>query len=557
MIYENVKLTKDDENSEILTEQTLDMLHVAVNPMDEYWISTENTKSKNQKKNNKSNINDNKKPKTVQNACSCCGKESTHRCSVCKIPYCSKLCQAAHWNIHQHSCGSEDLEEVKNDDQHESKEAQACRKLCKQHQLTPAFTKEQLIKLKREELKIILLHWIIPLAKNKYTKKADIIQKILVHANNVNAPVEEQQEAKENEYEDSESEEHSETEDDSASDENSASDEDSESEENSETEEEEDADIGLKLNNISTETKDEWETVATGLDAIVQYLNGENEVTQLWKSLQISEHDVSNYLGKKWARREAKSYLKRLHYELKDFKLKIHKQNKYVMQWENVKSKWTSSKRYIVLLSFKELVLFKQALLKLDDSNIKIQSDEMHWYKWLKANGNGKVSAYLSSKYKKTQKKLEERRVERLTRRRRYYYGNINVGRMKKDNLIYFAQEHGIIIPPKTTKKTAIRDLVIKELKFRKMKDWEKNQICWNANCNKKAIQDAHTVKWHVIAAQIAERNIGMQNIKQSVIFCIINLLERKLKMRYIYFLHWRKLNKHAKQRMSLNHYSI
>ena len=184
-------------------------------------------------------------------------------------------------------------------------------------------------------------------------------------------------------------------------------------------------------------------------------------------------------------RKGAKSYLKRLNYELNDFILKVQKQNPWVHKWINVKSKWTSSQRYIVLISFYELQLFNKSLRKKalptnKRNNIKINDDEQHWYNWLKDCKQHPVSTYLSKKYKKNQQILVKRRIKTMKRTRKHYYGNINVGVMKKEDLLYFAKEHNVEIPKAMTHKKKIMPHVLKVLQDRKVNDWESNQICYN-----------------------------------------------------------------------------
>ena len=142
--------------------------------------------------------------------------------------------------------------------------------------------------------------------------------------------------------------------------------------------------------------------------------------------------------------------------------------------FQNVKSKYRSSKCYSVLLSYYEIFLYLQshrkiAMMMEDDggNDDLIQEDEMHWYNHLMQEGDDPVSKFLSEKYIRRQQELEQRRVDRMIKRRKYFYGNLNVGAMKKDDLLYFAKEHDVDIG-KLRKKEKIVKYVIEELQKRR-----------------------------------------------------------------------------------------
>ena len=79
------------------------------------------------------------------------------------------------------------------------------------------------------------------------------------------------------------------------------------------------------------------------------------------------------------------------------FKLKIHKKDKYVIKFVNMKSKWKSSNKYNIILNFRQLVSFKKAVDKFyaNKTNITFELNEIHWYKWLLSNKKKKVSEFL------------------------------------------------------------------------------------------------------------------------------------------------------------------
>ena len=210
---------------------------------------------------------------------------------------------------------------------------------------------------------------------------------------------------------------------------------------------------------------------------------------------KVQKQDVDNYLGKDWEWKTSLGYIKKLKFDSEDVALYIHRINKWVTKWVNVRSKWRSSQKYVVMMGFHEVFLHNQSQLKVfyeeenkenEAKKIKIKDDETHWYNWMKDGETKKVSTYLSQKYKDDQKTLEQRRVARMMRSRKFYYGNINVGVMNKEDLLYFAREHSVKIPKKMNKKVTIRNYVLEELRKRHKKDWENNQICHNEGCSNK-----------------------------------------------------------------------
>ena len=243
-------------------------------------------------------------------------------------------------------------------------------------------------------------------------------------------------------------------------------------------------------------------------------------IRTLWK--WINHIDVHNYIGKDFEHGKAQSYLKRVNREQLNFKLKQFKKDKYVYRWDNVKSKHKSSKRYKVLMSHLQIFLYDAAHKKMHDDNVKINEEEMHWYNHLKQEQEEKklVSHFLSEKYQNMQKVLEEKRQKRMKRRRKYYYKNLNIGIMKKEDLLYFAQEHNIVIAKPSIKKEKIVQYVINELKKKKSKEWkEQFEVCCIEKCKMKPT--------------------GVCNNCKAVYFCDIHRNEKTLRK------HWKE--KHSK----------
>ena len=225
-------------------------------------------------------------------------------------------------------------------------------------------------------------------------------------------------------------------------------------EEEQQQEEEESTDC-QSVNDEDQQESGEWVTVAEGWSNIVKYIQ-KCELKDVLKDLvKVKRCDVMSYNGKKYENSLTKGYLRRLNYEEKTFRLKMHKIDPFVYLFENVKSKWKSSKRYCVILSFQEIVLWQKSLRLWKNKNceLTLAEDETHWLKWLQNDQKQKVSDFLSPKYKKRDEYLEKKRVQRMEKRRELWYGNVNVGKMKKQELLYFAKENQIDVQNAKTMK--------------------------------------------------------------------------------------------------------
>ena len=255
-------------------------------------------------------------------------------------------------------------------------------------------------------------------------------------------------------------------------------DEEKQEEEQQEDEEEEDEDEDEDEDENEEKDSDsdsDWMIVAIGWSNILKWIK-----TSFLKDLlrTVKQFDVWNYGGKHFENFVGKKYLRRMNYNEKNFQLKIYKKDHMVMMFENMKSKWKSSNRYDIILCWREMYLFKCSLKKLQDPNsdVLINDDEKHWLLWLQSNKTQKVSEFLSEKYKNQQRILDERRKKRMKKRRKLYYGSVNVGKMKKADLIYFAKEQSVTINEKM-EKTKLRDYILKCLRDRPLNKKNKKSI--------------------------------------------------------------------------------
>ena len=571
MVRYRVEITKDDDNSTLLTEKILDMLHIAVNPMDIYWTDT--------KFKNNNQIKKITKEKAINNLKKDCVKKigNVEYCRICDQKYPNGTKWTEHKQSKQHSSRREKIINSKSsqNDSNNNKKRNSDNNKSQQstENLKCTFCGGGNVKFRCSGCKD---NPQIPYCSNKCRDDHWKIHKKVCKGKNSNHN--KRKRDSEDEYEeeqlhslkrrklmtqtnddeimrDSESSDHGDnniesehetdtdnpsTDDDYASSIGSFSiDSYYDDSDNIESEHETDTDCsddshheGMDDEVVHDDDDDvddssNWEVVATGWDQILKYIKSNDN--QLWKNIfgtkqdpLVRKCDVDNYLGKDWEWRRAMGYIKKLEFNQSDLSLLIHKSNPYITKWMNVKSKFRSSKKYNVILGFYEIFLFNQSQLKLfyeemnDDveaNKIIIKDDEMHWYNWLKhgnhdvSNQKHPVSYYLSEKYNKIQKTLEARRVERMKRSRQYYYGCINVGVMNKEDLLYFAKEHQVDIPKHITKKKSIRDHVLSELRKRYQKEWENSQTCFDNKCNKKATKRCSQCKGAYYCSQKCNEN--------------------------------------------------
>ena len=227
--------------------------------------------------------------------------------------------------------------------------------------------------------------------------------------------------------------------------------------------------------------KETWEKGGTGWNQIIEFIRNNEELQQIFKYIQ--RNDIKNYIGKDYERFLARGYLKRMNYHQKNFRIKVHKQEPFVFKIENMKSKYKSANKYIIVLSFKQIELYLRSLKKVisKDKNIYIAKDEQHWFKALKLK-DPEVAKYLSQKYKKVMEMLNERRIKRMHLRRQSYFGNWNLGVMKRLELEWLGHENYIGWDSNTVKTVKqLRQHLLKELKKRQK---EKNKLYNNNNNN-------------------------------------------------------------------------
>lgn len=229
---------------------------------------------------------------------------------------------------------------------------------------------------------------------------------------------------------------------------------------------------------------------AKGWQQIVKYII---EHPTTWGNIwdDVTRQDVDNYLGKDWEWRQSYGYIKKLAFGLTNFQLLINKKNPFVTKWVNVKSKWRSSKRYVVLLSAYQVHIYNKSVEKIHwpERDIEIPKDELHWYKWMKNKCKTPVSKFLHDKHKQYQKLLEFRRIEGIKRKNKFVCKCENVGKMTKDDICILAEEQNVKITSdiKTMKLKQLNGWILTTLGERDFSEWVNKQLCFKGECKKKA----------------------------------------------------------------------
>ena len=217
----------------------------------------------------------------------------------------------------------------------------------------------------------------------------------------------------------------------------------------------------------------DWKIVAVGWDNIKQYIKSSKFLNgfflQEYNKLKIN--DMMNFIGRKYQNNLAYSYLRRMYLNNNEFRLIVHIKNPYVIKFQNVRSKWRSSKKYDIVINFYELYLYTISVQKHfwpRKCNIKLQDiKERHWLKWLQlGDPQAKVSTFLSNKYKQQHQILTTRRINRIKKRKSLWFNGSNYTKIKISKLRKMAREYDIKFRHDIKKMELIK-LMIEELKAR------------------------------------------------------------------------------------------
>ena len=197
-----------------------------------------------------------------------------------------------------------------------------------------------------------------------------------------------------------------------------------------------------------------WIRIAKGVDSVCDAIRKGKHfkpVRRFFKKYIRNKNEIRNYIGKNFEQTKARNYIRRFKFDNDKVSLRQSIKNPNVFQFDNVQSKHISGKKYSLLLNFNQIILYVKSLNKLyseqnGDDSIEIDEDEMHWYKWLQ-NQDAPVSSYLDEKYHKREQILDKRRKQRLKKSRNFYYGQTNINKLNKNELVKFAKKHLIDIP--------------------------------------------------------------------------------------------------------------
>ena len=242
-----------------------------------------------------------------------------------------------------------------------------------------------------------------------------------------------------------------------------------------------------------TSKDDNFRLVAQGWVEICHYLQTVDWLADIFE--KIEQIDLIHFIGKTYQNKLAFAYIRRMAMDSSNLQLKIHKDNDKVFLLKNVQSKWKSSNKYWILISWYEQWLYIKSFEKINNlsQSIYLDEDELHWYNWMKEGRKNKVSQYLTQKYQDEYKILVKRRQKMVKNRKQYTHAGQDFGSMTKPELLDWAQELNIEIAPKCKNKTEIRDYILLTLRERD-KEIELKRQSTNTQDEIKALAKEHAI---------------------------------------------------------------
>ena len=115
-----------------------------------------------------------------------------------------------------------------------------------------------------------------------------------------------------------------------------------------------------------TQYDDTFTTVAQGFDQIIHYLKCifSNTVRkEIFGHYEITQKDVQQYIGKKYANKLSREYIAKMDTEYSDFTLHKCNTNDYVYLFRNLTSRYKVSNSYDIIISFAEIAYYNKALM--------------------------------------------------------------------------------------------------------------------------------------------------------------------------------------------------
>lgn len=214
--------------------------------------------------------------------------------------------------------------------------------------------------------------------------------------------------------------------------------------------------------------KKDYVQVAVGFDNIQKWLQQQEWLQYLFDDIQ--EIDLVNSIGKGYKCSLTHSYLRRMHLYTANLTLRQHKENKFVLMLDNIKSRYKSAQRYYNIINLMECYYYKLSLAKLSDDSIMLPHDQQHWFKWLRSQSTqNNVSQFLHPIYIQRVKLLRERNRILRQKRRKYVIFGIDFAKFNLAMLRWWFKEEGIALPPPKKKHTKqqLRDHLIQTLRDR------------------------------------------------------------------------------------------
>ncbi|MCP4984802.1 MAG: hypothetical protein GY928_01690 [Colwellia sp.] len=119
---------------------------------------------------------------------------------------------------------------------------------------------------------------------------------------------------------------------------------------------------------------DTFTLCALGFEKVINYLKcimKRQCMQNTFYEYEITQKDVEQYIGKKYANKLSLEYIGKLDTEYSDFALYKCKTNKYVYLFRNLTSRYKVSNTYDIIISFAEIAYYNKAKILIELQNIK------------------------------------------------------------------------------------------------------------------------------------------------------------------------------------------
>ena len=178
--------------------------------------------------------------------------------------------------------------------------------------------------------------------------------------------------------------------------------------------------------------------MAEGWKSVSAWIRDEH-IAQVFQD--FSKQDFLSYIGNQFRQNLARSYLRRLYLDYSDFRLLQHKHNKWVIMFQNFRSKWRRAQTWNVVLNVEQIAYWRASLsIHYDEEPfIALPQDEQHWLEWLKSGQERPVSTFIHEKYLSQHRQLIQKEHARYKEAHKHDYEGVNIEKANKKDLYELA----------------------------------------------------------------------------------------------------------------------